>query len=96
MIDYARTLMMEKNVALKYWRESVSTIVTHSIEFKSRKVLMQHLLSYGMVIHLMLNISKYLNVSAIYLKSLGMEILMPKVMKAYFLVIPLGEKIISV
>ena len=27
MIDYARTLMMEKNVALKYWREAVSTIV---------------------------------------------------------------------
>ena len=29
---------------------------------------MQHLLSYGMVIHLMLNISKILDVSALYLK----------------------------
>ena len=27
MIDYARTLMMEKNVALKYWREAVSNAV---------------------------------------------------------------------
>ena len=27
VIDYARTLMMEKNVALKYWREAVSTVV---------------------------------------------------------------------
>ena len=27
MIDCARTLMMEKNVALKYWREVVSTTV---------------------------------------------------------------------
>ena len=26
-MDYARTLMMEKKVALKYWREVVSTIV---------------------------------------------------------------------
>ena len=26
-MDYARTLMMEKNVALKYWREAVSTTV---------------------------------------------------------------------
>ena len=24
-MDYARTLMMEKNVALKYWREAIST-----------------------------------------------------------------------
>ena len=39
---------------------------------------MQHLLSYGMVTHLMLNISKGLVVSAIFLKSLGMENLMPK------------------
>ena len=27
VIDYARTLMMEKNVALKYWREAVSTTI---------------------------------------------------------------------
>ena len=27
IIDYARTLMMEKNVALKYWRGVVSTTV---------------------------------------------------------------------
>ena len=27
MIDYARTLMMEKNVAVNYWREVVSAIV---------------------------------------------------------------------
>ena len=27
IIDCARTLMMEKNVALKYWREAVSTAV---------------------------------------------------------------------
>ena len=27
IMDYARTLMIEKNVALKYWREVVSTIV---------------------------------------------------------------------
>ena len=27
VINYARTLMMEKNVVVKYWRESVSTIV---------------------------------------------------------------------
>ena len=26
-MDYARTLMMEKNIALKYWREDVSTTV---------------------------------------------------------------------
>ena len=26
-MDYARTLMMEKNVALKYWREFVSTTI---------------------------------------------------------------------
>ena len=57
---------------------------------------MQHLLSYGMVTHLMLNISKSLDVSTIFLKSLGMKNLMPKVMKAYFLVIPLEEKLISV
>ena len=25
-MDYARTLMMEKNVTLKYWREVISTI----------------------------------------------------------------------
>ena len=56
---------------------------------------MQHLLSYGMVILLMLNISKYLDVSVIYVKSLGMESLMQKVMKEYFLVIPQEEKLIS-
>ena len=27
VIDCARTLMMEKNVALKYWREAVSTTI---------------------------------------------------------------------
>ena len=27
IMDCARTLMMEKNVALKYWREAVSTAV---------------------------------------------------------------------
>ena len=27
IMDYARTLMMEKNVALKYWREAINTIV---------------------------------------------------------------------
>ena len=27
LMDCARTLMMEKNVALKYWREAISTIV---------------------------------------------------------------------
>ena len=27
IMDYARTLMIEKNVALKYWREAISTIV---------------------------------------------------------------------
>ena len=27
MIDYARTLMMEKFIALKYWRESISTSI---------------------------------------------------------------------
>ena len=26
-MDYGRTLMMEKNVALKYWREAISTTV---------------------------------------------------------------------
>ena len=26
-MDYARTLMMKKNISLKYWREVVSTIV---------------------------------------------------------------------
>ena len=26
-MDYARTLMMEKNVSLKYWREAISTII---------------------------------------------------------------------
>ena len=25
-MDYARTLMMEKNVALKYWREAISIV----------------------------------------------------------------------
>ena len=94
--NYAKTLMMEKNVALDYYREAVSTIVYTLIEFKSRKVLMQHLLNYGMVTHLMLNISKYLDVSAIFLKILGMENLMPKVMKAYSLDTPLKAKLISV
>ena len=96
MIDYARTLIMEKNVALKYWREAISTIFYTLIVFKSRKLLMQHIFNYGMVIHLMSNISKYLDVSAIFSKSLGMENLIPKVMKAYFLVIPLEAKLISV
>ena len=27
IMDYARTLMMEKNVALKYWKEVVSIVV---------------------------------------------------------------------
>ncbi len=27
VIDYARTLMMEKNVTLKYWREAISTTI---------------------------------------------------------------------
>ena len=27
IIDYARTLMMEKNIALKYWREAISTTI---------------------------------------------------------------------
>ena len=45
IMDCARTLMMEKNIALKYWREVVSTVVytlnhvqvkkgTHSTTFK--------------------------------------------------------------
>ena len=49
-----------------------------------------------MVSHLMLNILKCLDVSVIFLKSLGKENLMPKVMKAYFLVIPLEAKLTSV
>ena len=48
-----------------------------------------------MVIHPMLNISKYLNVNAIYLKSLGMKNLMQRVRKAYFLVILPEAKLIS-
>ena len=67
-----------------------------SIEYKSRKVLMQHLLNYGMVTHPMLSISKCFVVSATFLKSLGMENLMQKVMKAYSLVTPLEVKLISV
>ena len=27
VMDYARTLMMEKNISLKYWRDCVSTYV---------------------------------------------------------------------
>ena len=27
ILDYARTLMIQKKVALKYWREAVSTVV---------------------------------------------------------------------
>ena len=45
IMDYARTLMMEKNVALKYWREAIGTVVytlnyvqvkkgTHSTHFE--------------------------------------------------------------
>ena len=64
--------MMEKNVALKYWREVVSTIVYTLNRVQIKKD------THGMVIHLILNILKYLDVSVIYLKSLGMEILMQK------------------
>ena len=46
---------------------------------------MQHLLRYGMVTLPMFNISKYLDVSAIFLKSLGMANLMQKSDEGIFL-----------
>lgn len=72
VIECAITLMMEKNVSLKYWREVVS-IVVYTLNRVLKKGTMQHLLNFGMVTHLMLSISKCLVISAIFLKSLGME-----------------------
>ena len=87
--------MMEKTVALKYWREAISTVVYTLNRVQIKKGTHATILSYGMVIHPMLNISKYLDVNAIYLKSLGMESLMQKVRKAYSLVILLEAKLIN-
>ena len=87
--------MMEKNVALKYWREAISTVVytLNRVQVKKGTNATPFELWYGHL--LMSNISKYLDVNAIYIKSLGMESLMQKVRKEYFLVILLEAKLIS-
>ena len=88
LMDCARALMMEKNVALKYWREVVSTVVctlnrvqvkkgTHSTTFE---------LWYGYPPNG--NISRYLDVSVTFLKMIEVENLMQKVMKEYSLDTP--------
>ena len=81
----ARTLMMEKSVSKKYWREFVSTAVYTLTEFKSRKVQTKFLLNFGMAIHLMWIISKYLEASVTYWKIQRKENLMQKNDEGIFL-----------
>ena len=68
--------MMEKNVTLKYWREAVSTAVYTLNRVQVKKGTHATPFELWYVIHLMLKISKYLDVSVMYLKNLGMESLM--------------------
>ncbi len=63
---------------------------------KSRKVLIQHLLNYGMDIHQMWNTLRYLEVSVTFLKMIGMENLMKKVMNEYTLDTPQEVKLKNV
>ena len=96
MIDCARTLMMENNVALKYWREAVSTTVytLNRVQIKKGTHATSFELWYGHspnVKHF-----KVFGCKCYILKESRNGILMQKVMKAYFLVIPLEEKLISV
>ena len=87
-MDYARTLMMEKNISLKYYREDISTTIytlncvqvkkgTHSTPFE---------LWYGYAPNL--NTLRYLEANVTFLKNLGMVNLMQKVKKEYSLAIP--------
>ena len=63
-MDFFRTLMVENNV--------VSTTVYTLNYVQVRKVLIQHLLNYGMDTHPMQNILRYLEASVIFSKNLGM------------------------
>ena len=96
IMDCARTLIMEKNIAFKYWREAISTNVytlnrvqvkkgTHSTPFE---------LWYGYSPNV-----KYFKVfeSKCYILNISrMAKQKKKVKKVYFLVIPQEVKIISV
>ena len=91
-----RKLMMENIVALKYWREAISTVVhtLNWVEVKKGTNAIPFELWYGHspnVKHF-----KVFFCNAIFWKILEMESLMQKVMKAYFLDTPLEAKHISV
>ena len=45
-MDYARTLMIEKNVAIKYWKESIK-IVAHRVQLKKYSNQTSYELWYG-------------------------------------------------
>ena len=84
-MDCAKTLMIEKKVALKYWREVVSITVYTLNEYKSRKVHILPLLNYGMDIHPMWNTTRYLEASVTFLKMIEVQSLMQKSDEGIFL-----------
>lgn len=96
IMDCARTLMMEKNVALKYWREAVSTAVytLNRVQVKKGTYSTPFELWYGYPPNV--NILRYLGASVIYIKMIEMESLMQKVLKKYFLDTPQEVKLINV
>ena len=96
MIDCVRTLMMQKNVTLKYWREAVSTTIytLNRVQIKKGTNATPFELWYGHspnVKHF-----KVFGYKCYILKESRNGKLMLKVMKAYFLVISLEAKLIGV
>ena len=66
VMDCARTMMMEKNVSQKYWREYESTIVYTLNRVQVKKGTKKSILNFGMAMHLMSIISKYLEANVTY------------------------------
>ena len=52
-MDYARTLMIEKNVVTKYWKEAINIVIHTLNQVQLKKGKNQTLMNYGMDINLM-------------------------------------------
>ena len=83
IIDYVRTLIMEKIVSKKYWREVVSIVVytLNRLQVKKGTNVIPFELGYGYAPYV--KYFKILEVDDIYLKITRIEKLMQNVMKVY-------------
>jgi transposase InsO family protein len=86
ILNAARTMLIEGNVAHIHMKEVVGTAV----------YTLRYLMSYGLVIHLLRSISESLATNATSKEMMKLESLMQEVMKVFFLVTQLSAKHIDV